>query len=626
MRPVNLIPGSQRKGERTALREGWLSYAVIAVLVLVLGGVVALVLTGNKIADHKSEIADLQQRQAVAEQRAAEARPVRGLRQPRADPPRDRRVAGPEPLRLGARAATSSPSSSRATSGSPRSAGPSAAPPRHRYRGSSSGGVDALRRRHRPEPDDHGLRDKPARRRELPGLAARHRRRDPRRAAELAALGRRGELRGSIGVLRSGGGSCTGTRPLESFQALAAFDSVQVPSLDATSTTTPAAPATGTTTTRRRPRRRRPPPRRHHHAHDFDNAHDHNAGADHAAQRDDVGRLRARGGIKLSTERLVTIVAGVVAVLAAFWFLALSPKLKQESDLQGQVTTLRASAEQAEQDATAGLQQRHTYHKSYATLVRLGKAVPADSDTPSLLTQVDGISNRAGTQLDGVTLSGRLEWSHGRRRRRRPRPRTRRPRPPRRPPHCCRWARPSDPRASRSCRTTWTSQVTTSRRRSCSAGSTAWFTSTSRSTAPTSRIPPARRAGSITINSFSLSTESLGRHADLGAQGTLSMTTYLAPADQGLTGGATTTSPVPDGVDAHGLRQRGPGRRDGDAMKQARDALRRHGPLQGPPRPAPADRRRGPPRRDRRDPVRAWQVRRTPRSRFPRPTTPGRPT
>jgi hypothetical protein len=251
----------------------------------------------------------------------------------------------------------------------------------------------------------------------------------------------------------------------------------------------------------------------------------------------------------LTTERLVTIVAGVVAVIAAFWFLALSPKLKQESDLQGQVTTLRASAEQAEQDATAGLQQRHSYHKSYATLVRLGKAVPADSDTPSLLTQVDGISNRAGTQLDGVTLSGDPSGA------------TATTPPP---------ATTTDPTAAA---TEATAALLPLGASVGPAGlsvmpydvdfSGDYFQTAKlfggldglvhlhkpKHSADTAEFSDPRPSGRlITINSFSLSTETSDATPTTALQGTLSMTTYLAPADQGLTGGATTTSPVPDGV------------------------------------------------------------------------------
>jgi Tfp pilus assembly protein PilN len=75
MRPVNLIPPEQRQGARTPLRTGGISYIIVAALAVVLAATTALVLTGNQVADRKSEKAALeaeeQQAQAHASQLAA---------------------------------------------------------------------------------------------------------------------------------------------------------------------------------------------------------------------------------------------------------------------------------------------------------------------------------------------------------------------------------------------------------------------------------------------------------------------------------------------------------------------------------------------------------------------------
>ena len=75
MRPVNLIPPEQRRGDRAPLRTGIASYALVAVLAVVLGLVTMLVLTGNQIADHKAEKSELEARKAAAEQEVAELAP-----------------------------------------------------------------------------------------------------------------------------------------------------------------------------------------------------------------------------------------------------------------------------------------------------------------------------------------------------------------------------------------------------------------------------------------------------------------------------------------------------------------------------------------------------------------------
>jgi Tfp pilus assembly protein PilN len=71
MRPLNLIPPEERRGDSAPLRVGALSYVIVGVLAVALIAVTAMVLTSNKINDHKSELSSLQARQAAASQAAA---------------------------------------------------------------------------------------------------------------------------------------------------------------------------------------------------------------------------------------------------------------------------------------------------------------------------------------------------------------------------------------------------------------------------------------------------------------------------------------------------------------------------------------------------------------------------
>src|SRR6187399_1877873 len=70
MRPVNLIPPEQRRGEHAQLRTGPVMYIVLGALGLLLIGVTMLVLTGNRIADGKAEVATLEREDAVAAAKA----------------------------------------------------------------------------------------------------------------------------------------------------------------------------------------------------------------------------------------------------------------------------------------------------------------------------------------------------------------------------------------------------------------------------------------------------------------------------------------------------------------------------------------------------------------------------
>jgi Tfp pilus assembly protein PilN len=70
MRPVNLIPPEQRRGDHAQLRTGPLLYVVLGALALLLLGVTMLVLTDNQIAESKAEVATLRREDAAAQAEA----------------------------------------------------------------------------------------------------------------------------------------------------------------------------------------------------------------------------------------------------------------------------------------------------------------------------------------------------------------------------------------------------------------------------------------------------------------------------------------------------------------------------------------------------------------------------
>ena len=75
MRPVNLIPPEDRRGDRAPLRAGALSYIVVGACAAVLVAVLALVLTQNSITDRENEIAELEVARDAASERAAALAP-----------------------------------------------------------------------------------------------------------------------------------------------------------------------------------------------------------------------------------------------------------------------------------------------------------------------------------------------------------------------------------------------------------------------------------------------------------------------------------------------------------------------------------------------------------------------
>lgn len=70
MRPVNLIPPEDRRGEQAPLRTGALVYLVVGALVAVLVGVTAMVLLDNKVTERESEVTRLERQDAALAARA----------------------------------------------------------------------------------------------------------------------------------------------------------------------------------------------------------------------------------------------------------------------------------------------------------------------------------------------------------------------------------------------------------------------------------------------------------------------------------------------------------------------------------------------------------------------------
>ena len=97
-------------------------------------------------------------------------------------------------------------------------------------------------------------------------------------------------------------------------------------------------------------------------------------------------------------DRTVAMVIGAVALLAAFWFLALSPKRKDATALSTKISQAQQRLDTARQETATANAARQRYDADYATVAKLGKAVPADDDVASLVYQLDHMS--IGSHID----------------------------------------------------------------------------------------------------------------------------------------------------------------------------------------------------------------------------------
>jgi type II secretory pathway pseudopilin PulG len=103
-------------------------------------------------------------------------------------------------------------------------------------------------------------------------------------------------------------------------------------------------------------------------------------------------------------DRIVLVVVGVVAAIAASWLLVISPKRDQASKLQTQIHGVQTSLSAARSQLSQAESARSVFRSSYATMVKLGEAVPTDDNVPSLIYQIQSAASAARVDFLGLTL------------------------------------------------------------------------------------------------------------------------------------------------------------------------------------------------------------------------------
>jgi len=108
-------------------------------------------------------------------------------------------------------------------------------------------------------------------------------------------------------------------------------------------------------------------------------------------------------------DRYILIVVGLVGLLGAYWFLALAPKRQSLTKLNKDVAEAKQTLETSKQEKVTFAQAQVQFPTLYASLGRLGKAVPSDEDVPSLLVQLNHAAQKAGVDFRSVALKTDLQ-------------------------------------------------------------------------------------------------------------------------------------------------------------------------------------------------------------------------
>jgi hypothetical protein len=104
--------------------------------------------------------------------------------------------------------------------------------------------------------------------------------------------------------------------------------------------------------------------------------------------------------------KLIIAIVALVAALGAYWMLVLAPKREQITKLDGKIATAQTELRQAQATLATYEKAKTAYKANYATVVRLGKAMPGDDDVRSLMVQLDAAAKHSGVDFGRITVGG----------------------------------------------------------------------------------------------------------------------------------------------------------------------------------------------------------------------------
>jgi hypothetical protein len=98
-----------------------------------------------------------------------------------------------------------------------------------------------------------------------------------------------------------------------------------------------------------------------------------------------------------------------VALLVGFWFLVVGPKRQEAADVQAELSKQEQRRDAAVTKGVTLDTARSSFASDYAAVVRLGKAIPATLDVPSLIVQLDRASRGTGIDFAAIRTGEREE-------------------------------------------------------------------------------------------------------------------------------------------------------------------------------------------------------------------------
>jgi hypothetical protein len=103
---------------------------------------------------------------------------------------------------------------------------------------------------------------------------------------------------------------------------------------------------------------------------------------------------------------MVLIVVVVLVLLGAGWLLVVSPERHKANGLNSKVSGAQSQLSTAQAALASAQAAKAQYPKAYASVVTLGKAVPAEQEVPSLIYQLEQASNSRSVDFNSIVSGG----------------------------------------------------------------------------------------------------------------------------------------------------------------------------------------------------------------------------
>lgn len=99
------------------------------------------------------------------------------------------------------------------------------------------------------------------------------------------------------------------------------------------------------------------------------------------------------------------VISGIVAlaVLGIGWVKFVSPERAKVTTLNSKVETAHQQLQSAQSELSSARSAQARYAEAYASIVKLGKAVPAQQEVPTLVYEVDQASNNKHVEFTSIT-------------------------------------------------------------------------------------------------------------------------------------------------------------------------------------------------------------------------------